>query len=309
MTAGYFQYDGWDPAVVLLAGLCGFAALANIYIGFCRYWDRHRRDPSAIKSANDSGSTQEHQFEPDIDPREAFRRILESSTWVREQRRTTTNAKNLIYDWLEVRLKTEIHKYLRNSLLSAWGEECLSGTATTPEKPIPPETWDKVEILFDRLEFPRAAAHWKGSTSREIGRMAWIAVKFSKDQIFQLFPVLDQVPLYDAATRVYEAIEDHMASVMVETFADSADEKLISVCEILAKPQGGKEPLVKLYGNHPPSSEIKQIYIYPLSRYDFVVDGTSIILQDKGDRYENLSVPFADIEPAILTLKQRAGEE
>ena len=130
----------------------------------------------------------------DIDARLAFFRILESSRWrkeeEKEQERETTDTRHLVFDWLEVRLRGEIHKALRNSRLASWGEECLPGTATTPEKPIPPETWDKVEILFDRNTAPRTGAHFKGSTSLNLGQMAWVGVRFSSDQIFQLFPLI-----------------------------------------------------------------------------------------------------------------------
>jgi len=79
---------------------------------------------------------------------------------------------------------------LRNSGLNSWGEECLAGTRTTPEKPIPPETWDKVEIVFDRQsQFPKTAAHLKGRTSRDFGEMAWTGIKFSRGQIFAQFPL------------------------------------------------------------------------------------------------------------------------
>jgi hypothetical protein len=96
---------------------------------------------------------------PDIDARAAFFQILEESEWREEQLRITIDTSNLVYDWLERRLDNEIHKALRNSRLNSWGEECLAGTTTTPEKLIPPETWDKVAIVFDRLsQFPRTAA-------------------------------------------------------------------------------------------------------------------------------------------------------
>jgi hypothetical protein len=101
-------------------------------------------------------------------------------------------------DWLEVRLSTEIHKALRNERLLAWGEQCLKGTTTTPEKPIPAEVWDTVEIAFDRTpQFPRTAAYFKGQVSFQHGAMAWIAVKFSSEQFFSLFPLsssVDRIP-------------------------------------------------------------------------------------------------------------------
>jgi hypothetical protein len=142
--------------------------------------------------------------EPDIDAREAFFRILEESEWRENQLRTTIDTTHLVPDWLERRLDNEIHKTLRNSRLASWGEECLPGTAMTPEKPIPPETWDKVEIHFDRMQqFPRTGAHWKGRTSRELGGLAWVAIRFSKEQIFKLFPLVSR-PLkiiFDHANR------------------------------------------------------------------------------------------------------------
>ena len=129
---------------------------------------------------------------PDIDAREAFFLIFEESEWRESQLKTTIDTSNLVYDWLARRLDNEIHKALRNSLLSSWGEECLAGTATTPEKPIPPDTWDKVEIVFDRSHLPRTAAHWKGPTSREFGPMAWVGVRFSRNQIFGQFPLVQR---------------------------------------------------------------------------------------------------------------------
>jgi hypothetical protein len=125
----------------------------------------------------------------DTDARAAYFQILENSVWSENEIKTTTNTKNLRRDWLEVRLDREIHRALRNSRLTAWGEECLPGSVSTPEKPIPPETWDKVEINFDRNPLPRTAAYFKGRTSLQLGPMAWVGVRFSNAQIFHLFPL------------------------------------------------------------------------------------------------------------------------
>jgi len=127
-------------------------------------------------------------YDADIDARKAFFEILASSQW-RKAQDATTDPKGLVYNWREARLSSEIHKALRNSRLTAWGEECLPGTVTTPEKPIPAETWDRVQIVFDRGSLPRTAAHFKGRTSLELGSMAWVGVKFSSIQIFGMFPI------------------------------------------------------------------------------------------------------------------------
>jgi hypothetical protein len=166
---------------------------------------RSKSVPSQVMMAD----AVQRPFEADIDARSAFFQILESSQWRRDQD-ATTDPKNLVRDWREVRLSSEIHKALRNSRLAAWGEECLQGTSTTPEKPIPAETWDRVEIVFDRLSVPRTAAHFKGHISRDLGKMAWVGVKFSHAQILQLFPLeakpsLDRIPvtdLFGIATRL-----------------------------------------------------------------------------------------------------------
>lgn len=149
---------------------------------------------------------------PDIDARAAYLQILESSEWRKEQDRTI-DPKGLVSNWREVRLDKEIHKALRNSRLASWGEESLPGTATTPEKPIPPETWDRVEIVFDRSSLPRSAAHFKGSTSLQLGRMAWVGVRFSREQIFQLFPLAssnsgDWRPVFVAIQHIRERAGD-----------------------------------------------------------------------------------------------------
>lgn len=124
---------------------------------------------------------------------------------------STTDITHLAYNWKGIRLSSEIHKALRNSRLNSWGEECLE--RTTPEKPIPPEVWDRVEIVFDRNNaLHRTAAHFKGRTSLEMGRMAWVGVKFSAQQIFDLFPLASRtsydMPIHQALAHVAMVIGD-----------------------------------------------------------------------------------------------------
>jgi hypothetical protein len=141
---------------------------------FCRYFDC--RQPHTVGM-------------PGITARDAYFEILDDSEWKREQLRTTSDTTNLRRDWLEFRLRSEIHKALRNNRLAAWGEECLHGMVTTPEKPIPPEVWDKVELVFDsNPALVRTAAYFKGRVTYEHGPMAWVGIKFSKEQFFRLFP-------------------------------------------------------------------------------------------------------------------------
>jgi hypothetical protein len=182
---GRSPLDVWIAAVLVMAGLAVAVYILIIIL------EKIKASSPAVARTRKEASSDISATEPiaDIDPREAYFKILELSEWRKEQDRTT-DPTQLVDDWREVRLRSEIHKALRNSRLDSWGEECLPGTATTPEKPIPPDTWDKVEIAFDRTAFPCAAAHFKGRTSRELGPMAWVGVKFSSAQIFGLFPLM-----------------------------------------------------------------------------------------------------------------------
>jgi hypothetical protein len=76
----------------------------------------------------------------------------------------------------------------------------------------------------------------------------------------------------------------------------------------MARHQDGKEPLIKLLGLRPPSREKEEIYLAPLSRYDFVVENGSIVLQERNGkaRYESLSVREREVTNAI---KELASQE
>jgi hypothetical protein len=164
------------------------------------YWFYRRSSRTEKQPFEPLGPDSQRQApEPDIDGRAAFFRILESSQW-RADQDARTDARGLVHNWREVRLSDELHKRLRSGQLTSWGEECLPGTNSTPEKPIPPETWDRVAIHFDRTSAPRTAAHFKGRTRRELGDIAWVAVKFSGEQLFELFPLrsaspIDRIPM------------------------------------------------------------------------------------------------------------------
>lgn len=184
----------WSPQAVLLAGLGGGAFVSITLVAIRLWWRIGSQKADRITSASTNSIAESLTPNGDIDARAAFFRILENGQWRAEQE-ATTDPKGLVRDWQEVRLSTEIHKHLRNGQLLSWGEQCLPGTASTPEKPIPPETWDRVVIHFDRSSAPRTAAHFKGRTSRQLGDMAWVAVKFSGEQIFGLFPLRPMSPV------------------------------------------------------------------------------------------------------------------
>jgi hypothetical protein len=208
--AKYSWLEIWVSSVVVAAALIVLVYFLIVILEKIRV-SRARPEFGNSKLTYPQADSITNKPTPDIDAREAYFQILELSEWRNEQDKITTDTTHLVYDWREVRLNGEIHKALRNSRLGAWGEECLPGTVTTPEKPIPPDTWDKVEIVFDRTAFPRTAAHFKGYTSRQLGPMAWVGVKFSRQQTFQLFPLAssnDYRPILAAINHISQRTGD-----------------------------------------------------------------------------------------------------
>jgi hypothetical protein len=196
LTFLWAAIDGWSPLNVWLASLFA-AAAGTTFVYFLLTIIEKRKNSPKVRTEAQAPAQPAVKPEPDIEAREAFFKILDHSEWSSQQDRITTDTTHLVYDWKEVRLSGELHKALRNSRLNSWGEECLEGTATTPEKPIPSETWDRIEIVFDRNSaLHRTTARFKGRTSLEMGRMAWVGVKFSRQQIFNLFP-LSETPTVD----------------------------------------------------------------------------------------------------------------
>jgi hypothetical protein len=133
-------------------------------------------------------SEKANKLEPDIDAGSAFNQILAESEWRQEQLTLTRDTSNLARNWLEIRLDTEIHKALVNARLKAWGEEILPNGAVAPERPIPADTWIKVEIMFGRVGIPRTSANWRVNLPYT-GKTAWAGIKFSKKQFFELYPL------------------------------------------------------------------------------------------------------------------------
>jgi hypothetical protein len=185
VIGGLFRFDGWDAPVVLLAALIGFAVVAIIYIAFCLFWDRRNRK-RLIEPATES-ETQHSAPIPDVDARQAFFQILEKSEWRANQLANPPDPKTRRYDWLKIRLETEIHNYLAQNRLTAWGETNLPpGRGTGPQRKIKPEEWEQSKILFDDLDpnIPRTMAKWINND-----RGSLFGIMFSKAQIFRLFPL------------------------------------------------------------------------------------------------------------------------
>jgi hypothetical protein len=116
-----------------------------------------------------------------------------------------------------------------------------------------------------------------------------------------------EISLMEAVTRTWEAIKDRPISIVIEHLADSPDDILTWLCNSMTRYENGKEPLVKLRGNKPPSRVKEEIYMAPLSGYDFIVEGQTIVMRERNGRlrYESLSVSTAEVDGAIQELSSR----
>jgi hypothetical protein len=191
-----------------------------------------------------------------------------------------------------------IQKQLSLGNLHAFGRR-RERTRRLHAEPIPAEFWRDAKFTYWFLDAEPSIiqdAHNDETSYSEI--------EVNSAEAIAIWPVKD-VPLFDAATCAYERIQHTDSSIAMEVFANSSDEILTSICDAFAKFQGGKEPLVRLRGNHPPSRLIEEIYMAPLNKYEFSVEGKTIILQNKGSRYENLSVKSDELDRAIATFIDR----
>jgi hypothetical protein len=183
--------NGWDVSLVWISSVFAGACCALIFIAF-----KLRRFESLGKQSKGEGTSQpaadisDHPQEPqpDIDAGAAYNEVIKNGDWQIERLKPKTEARFLARDWHEKILDEEIHKALVNGRLSAWGEEILPNGAVAPERPIPADTWIKIELIFGRVAVPRTRANWRVNLPYT-GKMAWVGVKFSKVQFFQLFPL------------------------------------------------------------------------------------------------------------------------
>jgi len=208
-------WRGWEkatPAELTLYVLAAFAIILAVIALFRFLKNLSQRQKEMPIPTEVAPRQPTIELVADISARDPYFQILAGSAWKDEQLRTTTDTKSLRYDWLEFRLRNEIHKALRNRRLASWGEECLHGMVTTPEKPIPAEAWDLIELEFDNNpSLPRTSAYFKGPTTFQKGKSAWNGVKFNETQFFSLFPLSSSSewkPIHLAIRHISERIGD-----------------------------------------------------------------------------------------------------
>ncbi|HTE77257.1 MAG TPA: hypothetical protein VK653_11015 [Xanthobacteraceae bacterium] len=192
---------GWSPQGVVLAAFVVAACVVIIVVAMRLSFSRSVKAGNAASVA--SVLPLPEKLEPNIGARDAYFLILADSVWKRQQLATTLVTKHIRRDWLEFRLHKEIHDALRNNQVSAWGEECLHGMVTTPEKPIPVDVWDKAELVFDsNPTLVRTSAYLKGRVTYEKGRSVWVGVKFCREEFFCRFPIVSVSSQRDLAQQL-----------------------------------------------------------------------------------------------------------
>jgi hypothetical protein len=273
---------------------------------YCRLFLDYRRilrleNWSDAEASQATGATTPDEPMVYIDASAAFFDILENSDWSREQK----PIERPISDWLSRRLDDEIHNRLYQNRLRAWGRRCLNQRDEAPEGIIPASEWEKIEIHF--TDRPRTCAVWRAKQNG-VKVTAYGGVKFSKEEIYDAFPPTDEeISLYKAATITYERIRNSNVAVSMEAFAYTPDDILLSVCKTLTEYRGGQEPLVKLFGNKPPSRTKELVYTAALNRYEFVIEEDKLIFREEHGHfyYENLTVKARRLDEAIQKLMER----
>jgi hypothetical protein len=116
-----------------------------------------------------------------------------------------------------------------------------------------------------------------------------------------------QIGLLEAAKQTHEQLRHTAISIVIEGIANSDDDILTWYCNRLAMPIDGNPPMLIISGKHLPSRIVEPIDDQYLTRYDFVVEGESIILQERNGhrRFENLSVDADELAAAIKQLAKR----
>jgi hypothetical protein len=193
---------------------------------------------------------------------------------------------------------------LEEEKLSSWGRPMGSGEP--PLTKLSGQLWKTHHLMFLPKEGQQTISQTFLKTKAR-NETSYYDIHLNRAQIERVWPKIELISLFEAASRTYEQTRNRQFSILAELDDNSANGILIRYCNEMTRYQNGKEPLVKLYGNRPPSRKKEEIYIAPLSRYEFVVEGNAIILQEAigGARYENLSVSAKEVDAAIRELSSR----
>jgi hypothetical protein len=168
--------------------------------------------------------------------------------------------------------------------------------------PIPAEFWRDAKFTYWFLDAGPSEV-WDASNAHD----SYSKIEVDGAEAMALWPNGAEISLLEAARQIYEHVKDAPVGIVIEGLNDGPDDILTWISNAIAMYQNGKEPLVKLRGNKPPSRKTEEIYTAALTRYDFIVEGNAIVLQEKQGkaRYENLTVTAVEIDHAIHELASR----
>ena len=165
----FFTYMHWERSKMILAATPYFVMLGLCYL---------------LAAISYRLGEAEKSKEPviDIDPRVAFKNILNDKRWLRKHTETNPEKlQHLVSNYLCVRLDREIHNLLAQGKLVAWGEKNLE-IGTGPVDWIPKEEWKNIEIIFDEPDGRRCMAQ-----HREWKEMMYVGIMLSSSQLAKRF--------------------------------------------------------------------------------------------------------------------------
>lgn len=198
---------------------------------------------------------------------------------------------------------------LERGKIDAWGR---LGHGHPPLTLIPADQWKTHYLINLPADGPGRINQTYFRPRARPYESTYYDVHFNRAQLSRAWPnIWDRVPLMEAARRAYEQTKDREVSIFPYALSKSDDDILTWYCNAMTISHEGKPPLIKLYGNQPPSRIIEPIEVQLFNRYDFEVDGGSIILKERNGRFrfENLSVDPAELEEAIKQMSKWGEKE
>jgi hypothetical protein len=273
---------------ILAIGLCGVAYL--VLDTWIRHGPQRRSEPLVVPH---------EEAARDWPIRELFRYIRPDLPLTSVRRTGNTTVDDLDERWEAV--GACVLKQLSLGKLHATGRERRGGRRLQAA-PIPSEFWRSARFTYWFLDHDgKEVLHAENTDGIQFSE-----IEVNGAEALTLWPNRE-ISLFEAATRAYEQTRNSPISVAAEALTDAPDDILTWYCNMMARHQNGKGPLIKLWGIRRPSREKEEIYIAALSRYDFVVENGSIILQERngGASYENLTVREREVINAIKDLASR----
>jgi hypothetical protein len=282
---------GWDPGTIWLGSLVAGACCALIFIAF----RAHQFDPQQSERPQQEAT----RTEPEHWPLRDLFAYLAPHLPLRATKKTEGGA---FIDGIDERWKPVGEIVLRQ--LSLGRVHATGRLHQRPRRlqpaPIPADFWRDAKFTYWFLD-----AGPSNVQDASNGRESYSEIEVISAEAKEIWPRGAEFFLLDATRQIWDRIKDSEISIVIVGLTDGADDILTWICNRVARPQNGKEPLVKLWGNQPPSRIPEEIYMAPLSRYDFMIEGNAIVFQERYGklRYENLTVTAAEVDRAIRELE------